>query len=106
MAKASQNINKLVRRIFKTIFLNWYFTIIKHIGQYKNSFKDKTYFKIRKNKKIWNFPILKIKEILIKIKLFKINYNNLVDFQKITEGIKFNIKLWKGVFWWLKKLLN
>jgi hypothetical protein len=30
--------------------------------------------------------MLKIKEILIKIILFKINYNNLVDFQKNYRG--------------------
>jgi hypothetical protein len=35
--------------------------------------------------------MLKIKEILIKLKLFKINYINLISFQKITEGINFNI---------------
>jgi hypothetical protein len=48
--------------------------------------------KIRlKIKNISNSPMLKIKEILIKTILFKINYSNLIDFQKITEGIKFNI---------------
>jgi hypothetical protein len=35
--------------------------------------------------------MLKIKEILIKIRLFKINYINLINFQKITEGINFKI---------------
>jgi hypothetical protein len=35
--------------------------------------------------------MLKIKEILIKIILFKINHINLVNFQKIIEGINFNI---------------
>jgi hypothetical protein len=34
--------------------------------------------------------MLKIKKILIKIIFFKINYNNSVDFQKITKDIKFN----------------
>jgi hypothetical protein len=35
--------------------------------------------------------MLKIKKILIKIIIFKINYSNLIDFQKIIEGINFNI---------------
>jgi hypothetical protein len=31
--------------------------------------------------------MLKIKKKLIKLILFKINYNNLIDFQKITKNI-------------------
>jgi ribosomal protein L30/L7E len=35
--------------------------------------------------------MLKIKEILIKLRLFKINYINLINFQKIIKGINFKI---------------
>jgi hypothetical protein len=35
--------------------------------------------------------MLKIKEILIKLRLFKINYINLINFQKIIEDINFKI---------------
>jgi allantoicase len=35
--------------------------------------------------------MLKIKKILVKTILFKINFINLTNFQKIVEGINFNI---------------
>jgi hypothetical protein len=54
---------------------------------YKLNIHDKRYFKVCKNKKLWNSPILKIKEKNI----IKINFNYLVNFQKFSEGINFNI---------------
>jgi hypothetical protein len=42
--------------------------------------------------------MLKIKEKLIKLILFKINYINLIKFQKITEGIISWVIIYVGKF--------
>jgi hypothetical protein len=54
---------KSIWRIFG-IILELYNDIIKHIGQHKKLFKKK-YFKISRNKKLWNFPMLRINQINI-----------------------------------------
>jgi hypothetical protein len=81
---------KSIRRCLKPI-LEASNDIINDIGQHKNSIKNKKFPEVRRNKKLWNSPTLKIKEILIKLILFKINYINLINFQKSIEGINFKI---------------
>jgi hypothetical protein len=56
-----RGIPRIIQRIFGTI-LQSYNDIIKNIGQHKNSIKNKKYFKICKNKKLWNSLMLKIKK--------------------------------------------
>jgi hypothetical protein len=77
---------KSIRRFFG-IILESFKDIINDIDQHKNSIKNKKFPKVHRNKKIWNSLMLRIKEILIKLVLFKINYINLINFQKITKNI-------------------
>jgi hypothetical protein len=85
MSQFIQIFIKSIRRFFRTI-LESSNDIIKDIHQHKNWIRNKKFPKVRRNKKLWNSPMLKIKEVLIKLRLFKINYINLINFSKNTEG--------------------